>query len=446
MISYDGLTGTIVTPENPSYEEARLMWNRAINKFPGVIVFCETIGDVSNAIIWARHNCVPFRMRNGRHNYEGYSTGDGVLVIDVSHLVDLDMDGRYVAAQGGVNNSMIYNLTAPEGYPFPGGSCPTVGVAGYAMGGGSGPMSRLLGLGCDSLEAVELIDANGHLITASREKNNDLFWALQGAGDGNFGVAVRTIFRLPKKVDRVTLVLLYYPNTDAFAQIRFISTWQKWLRHSDDRITLQAPVYHDQAEGYAVYARGIYFGSRQQAEQAVEQLTELPGCEASFQEMTIYEAIKTIEDTIPESEKFRSSGRFIGRPLEKDEIGKLVEKMRDYPLGSVFSGLTLYALGGQVARIAPCATAFFYRCAPYIVGLQSIWTEDKYAKSNTEWVQSRLAYMNKVTDGSYVNFPNRDLVNFECEYWGGNVTSLHRVKQKYDPCNVFRFPQSIRRI
>ena len=444
MISLNGLTGTVVTPKDPGYTEARLMWNRAIEKFPGAIVFCDTVRDVSNAVKWARRNGMPFRIRNGRHNYEGFSTGNGVLVIDVSRLIDLDMDGKYVVAQGGVNNSMIYDLVSPQGYPFPGGSCPTVGVAGYAMGGGSGPMSRMLGLGCDSLEAVELIDADGRLITASRDRNPALFWALRGAGDGNFGVAVRTVFRLPRKTDSVTLVLLYYPNTDAAAQTRFISTWQQWLSKSDERITLQAPVYHEQTEGYAAFARGIYFGTKRQAEEAVAMLTALPGCEASFEEMTIYEAIKTIGDVIPDSEKFKSSGRFVGRPLTPLEIKRMVDMMRDYPEGSVFAGLTLYALGGRVTDVAPRETAFFYRCSPFVVGLQSIWTEDAYAKSNAEWVQSGLDYINTVTVGSYVNFPNGDLKDYERAYWGGNVTALRKVKQMYDPCNVFRFPQSIR--
>lgn len=444
MISCDGLTGTVVTSDDLEYTEARLMWNRAIDKFPSTIVFCESILDVSNAVKWARRNSVPFRIRNGRHNYEGFSTGNGVLVIDVSSLTDLDMDGTRVTAQGGVNNGMIYDLVAPQGYPFPGGSCPTVGVAGYAMGGGSGPMSRLLGLGCDSLEAVELINVDGRLITASLDKNPSLFWALQGAGDGNFGVTVRTTFRLPQKVDNVTLVALYYPNTDAAAQSRFIKTWQQWLSGADERITLQAPVYHDQVEGYAVYARGIYFGTKQQAEQAVARLTNLPGCEPTFNEMTIYEAIKTIENTIPDSEKFKSSGRFVGRLLSVKEIERMVNRMRDYPEGSVFTGLTLYALGGQVKKVAPHKSAFFYRYSPYVIGLQSIWTDDKYAKSNTQWVQNGLNYINTITVGSYVNFPNNELVDYERAYWGDNVAALRRVKRRYDPCNIFRFPQSIR--
>ena len=97
-----------------------------------------------------------------------------------------------------------------------------------------------------------------------------------------------------------------------------------------------------------------------------------------------------------------------------------------------------------MSQVTPRESAFFYRHSPFVLGLQSIWTDDVYANSNKRWVQSRLDYINTVTAGSYVNFPNSDLNNYESAYWGGNVTALRKVKRMYDPCNVFRFPQSIR--
>ena len=126
------------------------------------------------------------------------------------------------------------------------------------------------------------------------------------------------------------------------------------------------------------------------------------------------------------------------------EIERMVNRMRNFPEGSVFAGLTLYALGGQVRKVAPDKSAFFYRYSPYVIGLQSIWTEDIYAKSNTQWVQGGLNYINTVTVGSYVNFPNSDLIDYESAYWGNNVAALRKIKRIYDPSNVFRFPQSIR--
>ncbi len=444
MISMHGLTGTVVTPNDPEYLDARLMWNRAINKFPGAIVFCESARDVGNAVIWARQHRVPFRIRSRRHNYAGFSTGSGVLVVDLSPMTDVDMGNGYVTAQGGVNNGIVYDAVSPEGYPFAGGTCPTVGVAGYAMGGGWGLSCRLLGLGCDNLEAVELVNADGRLITASRSRNSALFWALRGAGDGNFGAAVRTVFRLPPKVEYVTYVQLYYPDTDAAAQARFIGTWQDWLSTADRRITLQASVYHAEDEGYAVYSRGIFYGTAEEAEEAVAQLSDLPGCEASFEQTTFYDAIRQIGAVYPESEKFKSTGRFVVRPLESPEINRLVALMRDYPEGSVYASLSLYALGGRVADVCPNATAFYYRNARYILLVQSVWTQDEFARINSEWVDSRFAYLKTVTTGSFVNFPYSGLKGYERAYWGGNVPVLRRVKQLYDPCNVFRFPQSIR--
>ena len=80
-----GLTDEVVTPKDPIYEEARQEWNRAVNKFPLVIVYCEKKQDVVNAIRWAHKHRVDIRIRSGGHHYEGYSTGDCVLVIDISH-------------------------------------------------------------------------------------------------------------------------------------------------------------------------------------------------------------------------------------------------------------------------------------------------------------------------------------------------------------------------
>lgn len=444
MISVHGLTGTVITPTDPDYPDARLMWNRAVNKFPGAIVYCESVRDVSNAVIWARRHRMPFRIRNGRHNYAGFSTGNGVLVIDLSRMTDVDVGNGYVAAQGGVNNGMVYDAVSPEGYPFAGGTCPTVGLAGYAMGGGWGLSCRLLGLGCDNLEAAELINADGRLVTASRNQNPALFWALRGAGDNNFGVAVRTVLRLPPKVELVTYVQLYYPNTDAAAQSRFIGTWQRWLSTADWRVTLQASVYHAEEDGYAVYSRGIFYGTSEEAERAVALLTDLPGCEASFEQTTFYDAIRQIGASYPDSEKFKSTGRFVVRPLQPIEISRLVHLMREYPDGSVFASLSLYALGGRVADADPRATAFYYRNARYILLVQSVWTEDEYANTNSEWVDSRFDYLKTVTTGSFVNFPYSGLKGYEHAYWGGNVPQLRCVKRLYDPCNVFRFPQSIR--
>jgi len=151
------VTGKVITRKNPFYNEARQEWNRAIQRFPLAIVYCYNKKDVANAVIWARQRCVPIRIRSGGHNYEGYSTGNEVLVIDISNLNTLEISDTYLIVDGGVNNNQLYDFVSSQGYPFPGGTCPTVGLSGLVSGGGWGLSCRLMGLGCDSLTELELI-------------------------------------------------------------------------------------------------------------------------------------------------------------------------------------------------------------------------------------------------------------------------------------------------
>ena len=158
-MNFKKLTGKVITKDDFEYEESRQAWNRAIQKYPQAIVYCQNEEDVMNALKFSKENKIPFRIRSGSHHYEGYSTGNDLLVIDVSHLnkIKLDEVNQIVTVEGGVRNRELYEAVCGAGYPFPGGGCPTVGVAGFTLGGGWGYSARMLGLGCDNLiEAEEL--------------------------------------------------------------------------------------------------------------------------------------------------------------------------------------------------------------------------------------------------------------------------------------------------
>ncbi|MGL5086304.1 MAG: FAD-binding oxidoreductase, partial [Clostridium sp.] len=143
------------------------------------MVYCYDKYDVSNAICFARGKKIGFRIRSGGHNYEGYSSGNAIIIIDISRMnkVRVVEDWSIVKIQGGVDNKKLYEFVSSRGYPFPGGSCPTVRVAGYSLGGGWGYSTRYLGLGCDSIIQIEIVDYTGKLIIANEHCNSDLFWA-----------------------------------------------------------------------------------------------------------------------------------------------------------------------------------------------------------------------------------------------------------------------------
>lgn len=440
-----GIKGDIITPGDPEYNEARQEWNRRIQRFPRAIVYCENRKDVCRSVEWAQQTASPIRLRGGGHHYEGYSTGNGALVIDVSRMNSVTVEDGLVRAEGGASNRALYDAVGPLGYAFPSGTCPTVCVSGLTQGGGWGLSCRLLGLTCDSLVSAELVNASGRIVTANAHCNQDLFWALRGGGGGNFGVVTALTYRLPDfKPEAVTYVQLYYPNSDAALQARFWETWQRWVPDADRRLTLQASIYHAEEEGFAVYSRGLFFGTPEEAMQAVEPLTALPRCRTSFQATTFYEAIQIIEAGYPPSEKFKSTGRYVTRPIDSEDIRRFTDSLRDYPRGSVFTAYSLYMLGGAVADKSPQETAFFFRDAPYIALLQSIWEDDRYEAVNTGWVDRNFPPLARATAGSYINFPYSSLKDYMRAYYGGNAARLRRVKRMYDPCNVFCFQQSIR--
>ena len=440
------LTGVLVTPRSKQqYEQARQEWNRAIQKFPMAIIYCFTVKDVSNAVCWARQNNVGIRIRSGGHNYEGFSTGNHILVIDVSPMKQISIDeaNNTLYIQSGVRNSELYNYVGERGYPFPGGTCPTVGVAGYVMGGGWGYSSRYLGLGCDSLLELEMVNYQGDIIKANAQHNPDLFWASKGGGGGNFGVVTKMTFRLPAKVDRVTLIEFryYYPSEDTMTA--FLDNWQKWLIGLDNRMTINASLFNSAEEGMGIFGRGLYFGPFEEVEGLLELLFPEGFRFVHLRELTFLEAMQIIEESYPEYEKFQSTGRFVNRQYSQTEIQNIVGLISQRAEGSVYTAITVYALGGKVAAVGKRDTAFYYRDAAYIMGIQTVWENNWYKRGNRYWLYEKFQYLKSITNGSYINFPYRFLTNYAREYYGENARMLQQINFWYDPMNVFRFPQAI---
>lgn len=446
MDIFQGLTGEIVLPDDPQYDAARQEWNRAIQKFPSVIVYCSQYEDVSHAILWAQKYCKDIRIRSGGHHYEGYSTGNGVLVIDISRLNDVAINEEEgtVKIQGGIQNKDLYQAVGSRGYPFPGGTCPTVGVSGFVLGAGWGFSSRLFGLGCDSLVELELINYKGKVLKVNERENSDLFWACKGAGGGNFGVVVSMTFKLPSKVDQVILFELYKPNATTKELGKFLRIWQKWLVNLDERMCLNASMYNAASEGLAIFGRGFFYGTKEEALKLLDVYKKIDGFQINAKSLTFLEAVTEVQSTYPPYEKFKSTGRFVYKEYDREEVEAIVNLVKKRAEGSVFAALTVYAMGGKIRNVDKTESAFYYRKARYILGIQSVWEDIAVAEENRRWVEKRFRYLRTITKGSFVNFPYSELKDYEKEYFGRNVERLQRINQKYDPKRVFTFPQSIR--
>lgn len=443
--SFEALSGRVIFPCSMEYEQARQEWNRAIQKFPIIIVYCYSVEDVQNAVCWAVCNGVGIRIRSGGHHYEGYSIGNDVLVIDVSHMkqIKLDEADNSVSLQSGVQNRELYDYLGARDYPFPGGTCPTVGVSGYTLGGGWGYSSRYLGLGCDSLIALEMINYQGNLLKADNNHNSDLFWACRGAGGGNFGVVTSMTFKLPSKIAQVTLIELEYLDASSSVMASFLNIWQEWLTVLDERMTINASLYNSADDGMGIYGKGLFYGSAAEAAQILQPFEQI-GIVLSLNEMSFLAAMQQIQDAYPDSEKFQSTGRFVNRKYSLKEIDTIVELIQERAEGSVYTAVSVYALGGKVSEVGKQCTAFYYRDVAYIIGIQSVWEQDRYAAANRFWLYYKFQYLKQLTVGSYVNFPYNCLEDYEEEYYGANMCRLRQIAGQYDPMNIFSFPQAIR--
>lgn len=213
-MDWDTLTGRVVAPWDPGYDDARLDYNARFDDIhPGLIVFCQTVQDVEEAVRWARRHRIRLRIRSGRHSYEAYSILNRGLVIDVSAINHIDCDPDEGTAQIGAGAQLIdvYQTLWDQGrVTVPGGSCATVGIAGLTLGGGFGLVSRQFGLTIDAVESMQMIDARGRRVDAAPEVHDDLFWALRGGGTNNFGVVTEFTFQT-FPVGLVTIFSLQWP-------------------------------------------------------------------------------------------------------------------------------------------------------------------------------------------------------------------------------------------
>jgi len=212
-------SGAVIEPDGPGYEQARTVWNAMVDKRPGLIVTCTSTADVVAAVDVAREFGLAPSVRCGGHNVAGKALSDGGMTIDLGGLreVSVDPDRHLAYVGGGCRLGDVDAATGPLGMIVPAGIMSETGVAGLALGGGIGWFSRKHGLTCDQFAELEVVLASGEVVTASADRNPDLFWALRGGG-GNFGIVTRFTFRTFDFGPMMRIgVSLYHPDEAARA-------------------------------------------------------------------------------------------------------------------------------------------------------------------------------------------------------------------------------------
>ena len=223
------------------------------------------------------------------------------------------------------------------------------------------------------------------------------------------------------------------------ARFKFLSVWQKWLKNLDKRISAFGGIYK-----LGAWVNCFFYGEPEEAKAIIKPFLNIPGLTLrKIKYVDFIEAVDIIAATYGGRIAFKSTGRFVHKYFTEEELEKFISIINKAPSDDE-SSIRVYSLGGAVRDMDARKTAFYFRDANYIMAIQSEWESPKETTVNEAWVEQGFEYIKSVTVGSYVNFPYNNLKNYETAYYGENMDKLQKIKFKYDPENIFSFPQSIR--
>ena len=436
--------GEVITPEDPTYDQARAVFYGGIDKRPAAIVRVSNVEDVRTVIATARAGDHELAIRAGGHSIVGHSTTDGGIVLDLRGMtsVEVDPDRRTAWVGSGATALHVTEALSPHGVVIGFGDSGSVGVGGITLGGGIGFLVRKFGMTIDSLLAAEIVLADGRHLQVDAERHSDLFWAIRGGG-GNFGVVTRLRFRLHelKAFTGGILVLPATPETVAgFAAVS--------LAAPDELSTIgnvmpapPLPFLPPELHGRLVIFGMIAFaGDDASAEQAIAPLRSLATPLADMVKPGPYTSMYP-----PEDPNYRPTA--IGRTLFVDSIdaraaGTIVEYLSRSD--ATMRVAQLRALGGALARVPSDATAFAHRSKPMLVNVAVFYQGEADREARRPWVTEFARTLQPGDDSAYVGFLTDDgQARIRAAYPGSTWDRLTKIKSAYDPANLFRRNQNI---
>jgi FAD/FMN-containing dehydrogenase len=447
-----GFSGEVILPTSQTYDTARAVWNAMIDRRPGMIVRCSNSEDVIAAVNHARAHDLPISIRGGGHNVAGHAVCDDGLMIDLSGMraVSIDPDKRIASVEGGALWSDVDAASQEHGLATPGGLISDTGVAGLTLSGGIGWLRAKHGLSIDNLVAADVVTANGHLVRASHDENEDLLWALKGGG-GNFGVVTRFEFALHPIGPEVMFVAPIYAVEDGPEPIR---AWREMMKEHGGHIgslcefsTAGGEDFAEKDQGKRVYTLAcVYNGDAAEGEALLQPLRELGTLVADFSGRMNYCEVQKLFDTLMPAGDFRCywKARYL-TDLSDKMIDLAMQNALSAPSDNSIS--SLWNFGGATAEVPAAATAFGDRSMGWMYSLDGVWADSADDAQNIAW--SREGWESSARFGhhgrAYLNFPGHgeDGDALTRASFGENYQRLVEIKTKYDPDNRFRFNQNI---
>lgn len=455
---------------------------------PPCVVQPKCACDVRDIIKIAKPLKIPITIKNGGHSYAGGSTTNiGILMeLGLMNEVNLDKQSNTVTVQGGALWFHVYKKLVSQhldGYVVNGGRCPTVGASGFMLGGGLSPFTRSFGMGCDTLEEITIVTADGDEVSVSQwddanSKKGKLFWALRGAGGGNFGVVIEMKLALKQLKGNSVVAGRYtwYPESKAMNasmtimnsfytrnwpdEMTIDSSWLCELDKKEFELGIRFLVYYN--GGWKDFERAIDVWTLQNAlpehEELKKQLKQRSLEEKSSRFLHETLAAQWVEETkksFPTNRAYQIYTSFVFKNDRKsiEDITRIIRQgMKEFRIQ--FAGekgllqVTFIHSGGAANTKKRDATAYRWRGCIYHAYIMIQW-EEKWLELNMrtflDKMKPKLSPYGMVRGATFINFPDDTLKPevHEKSYYGMNYQELRRIKKMWDKDNYFSWPQGI---
>ncbi len=441
--------GSLIRPGDAEYEASRKVYNGMIDKRPALIVRCANVADVVHAVNFARDSGRLTAIRGGGHNGGGLGTCDDGLVIDLSRMrgIRVDPAARTVRIEGGCTAGEMDHATHAFGMATPSGTVSTTGMGGLTLGGGIGHLTRPYGLTIDNLLEVDVVLADGRLVTANDKEHSDLFWAVRGGG-GNFGVVTSFLFRL-HPVAMVNAGPTFWPIEQA---PEVLQAYQDFILGAPEDVsgffaflTVPAvPLFPPELHGRKVCA--VIWCSTAAPEKA-EQVTRYMRSTGKplldhVGPMPLPVLQSLFDPLLPPGLQWYWRADFV-KTFSGEAIAAHLWEAQKAPPG--LSQVHVYPINGAAHRVGSADTAFSYRDANFSVVIVGVDADPANAKTITKWCKDYFDAVHPYSEGgAYVNFMMEEGQERVEAAFRDNYARLALIKAKYDPANLFRVNQNIR--
>ena len=429
------LSGRLSRPGDDRYAAATAIWAKPVGPKPRAVAHCRTAQDVQSAIRAARDCDLPLSVRGGGHDWAGRALCGGI-VIDLTAMNDVTLSPDYRAARisGGARASDVLAVTDPRGLAVVTGSCSSVGMTGLTLGGGYGSLTGCFGLALDNLLGAEVVLADGRIVTASLNNEQELFWALRGGG-GNFGV-VTSMRHRTHYLPSVHSGMLLFPFAEARA---VLEGCVDIMATAPEELAIQLGLVCGPDGLPLAMVVPTWCGPPAQGEARLAPFLGLGTPVISTLVATSYGI------SLEKFDPFFASGQRVFMAtcwlptLDGQAIDVFIRAMAT--AASPGCAIITHVFRGAASRVPVATTAFGLRRDHVLVEILASFTDRSEPRDehwNRRWTQATLRAFDGITlPGGYPNLLAKDEVERAVKSYGVNAGRLIRAKQHYDPDNIF---------